>query len=414
MKYGQLDKLLRSRNSWPTWLNSAIDAVADNPMGLWGRLASLRYWPRGKHPGVSVVNHKSFRVAIGPVNYSNQATLWAKSLTDHYLDVATSTFALDVPGGFNFPSDLVIPIDFYHKSRRWQRAQISALSTFSHVLVEAEEPLVGRLFQRSILKEKTFLEKQGVNVGYMAHGTDVRVPAEHVVRTPWSPYRDPTLYLARLNTLARRNVDFLTSVENPVFVSTPDLLLDVPTALWCPVVVDTSVWNSSLATKRVAGPLRVVHVPSVQTIKGTHLIEPVLAKLHAQGLIEYRELRGIPFDQMPSAISWADVVLDQFRLGSYGVSAVEAMAAHKVVIGHVIQEVRQIVVKLTGKELPVVEANPDNLESVLRYLISNPEAVKKIKAHGAAFVSDVHNGKISAEILMNNWIEPLSLTLKKG
>ena len=248
MKYGQLDKLLRSRNSWPTWLNSAIDAVADNPMGLLGRLASLRYLPRGKHPGVSVVNHKRFTVAIGPVNYSNQATLWAKSLTDHYQDVATSTFALDVPGGFNFPSDLVIPVDFYHKSRRWQRAQIAALSTFSHVLVEAEEPLVGRLFQRSILKEKTFLEKQGVNVGYMAHGTDVRVPAEHVLRTPWSPYRDPTLYLARLNTLARRNVDFLTSVENPVFVSTPDLLLDVPTALWCPVVVDTSVWNSSLAT----------------------------------------------------------------------------------------------------------------------------------------------------------------------
>lgn len=404
MSYGRLDKLLHARNSWPKWLNSAIDSVADNPTGFLGRLSSLRYRPRGPLPDVSKSDKNVFTVAIGPVNYSNQGTLWAKSLSTFYPDVSTSTFAVEVPGGFNFPSDVIIPVDFYQRSSRWQNAQIEALSQFSHVLVEAEEPLVGRLFQRSVEKESVFLNSRGVSVAYIAHGTDVRIPDRHAKRTKWSPYLDPTIYINRLNTIAKKNVDFLNSTDNPVFVSTPDLLLDLPKALWCPVVVEIEKWSIYKDTSRRPGPIRVVHAPSVQAIKGTHLIEPALSKLHQEGIIEYRELRGIPSRQMPEAISWADVVLDQFRLGSYGVAAVEAMAAHKVVIGHIMPEVRELIQGHTGLELPIIEATPDNLESVLINLVANPLKMDELKSAGGKYASRLHDGGISAEILMNNWI----------
>jgi glycosyltransferase involved in cell wall biosynthesis len=295
-------------------------------------------------------------------------------------------------------------LNFYQRSSPWQKAQIEALSRFSHVLVEAEEPLVGRYFQRSIEKESEYLNIRGVSLAYIAHGTDVRIPDRHAKRTKWSPYLEPTMYINRLNTIAKKNVDFLNSTASPVFVSTPDLLLDLPNAHWCPVVVEIEKWSTFMETSRMPGPIRVIHIPSVQAIKGTHLIEPALRKLHEQGIIEYRELRDIPSQNMPEAISWADVVLDQFRLGSYGVAAVEAMASHKVVIGHIIPEVRELIQSHAGLLLPIIEATPDTLESVLIDLVANPLKIDELKSAGSKYASQLHGGGLSAEILMNNWI----------
>jgi hypothetical protein len=344
------------------------------------------------------------RVAIGPVNYSNQGTLWAQALVDSFPQVSTSTFAVEVPGGFHFPSDVIVPVDFYQKSRKWQEAQANSLSAFSHVLVEAEEPLFGRYMGRSPWKERLFLRERGVSVAYMAHGTDIRIPSLHRQRTEWSPFADSTMYLEGLERRARKNLDFLTSIDNEVFVSTPDLLLDLPTATWCPVVVDINTWALREQAPKTRRPLRIVHAPSVQTMKGTQLIEPILRDLEAAGTIEYRPLQGIPSQLMPQEISWADVVLDQFRLGSYGVAACEAMAAGKIVVGHVIPEVRHIVEETTGMSLPVIEATPRSLSDVLIDLAQNTHKITSLQVSSREFVDRVHSGPRSAELLMNNWV----------
>ena len=404
MSHGRLDRFLAARNAWPRWINSCIDSVAERPMSLMGRIAALRYRPRGPIPPVTHVPQSGVSVAIGPVNYSNQGTLWAQALVERFPHVATSTFAVDVPGGFHFPSDLIVPVDFYQRSRKWQEAQATSVSAFSHVLVEAEEPLFGRYMDRSPEKERLFLHARGVSVAYMAHGTDIRIPSLHRQRTEWSPYSDSTVYLAGLEKRARKNLAFLTSIENEVFVSTPDLLLDLPTATWCPVVVDIDTWALSEQSPMTRRPLRVVHAPSVQTMKGTQLIEPVLRDLEAAGIIEYRPLQGIPSQLMPKEISWADVVLDQFRLGSYGVAACEAMAAGKIVVGHVIPDVRHIVQENTGMSLPVIEATPQSLSDVLTGIAQSTQQISSLQATSREFVERVHSGQRSAEILMNNWL----------
>ena len=89
-------------------------------------------------------------------------------------------------------------------------------------------------------------------------------------------------------------------------------------------------------------------------------------KLHDEGLIDYRPSRGVAASEMPRLISGADVLLDQFRIGSYGVAAVEAMFAGRVVVGHVSHKVRKIIREETGSQVPIVEATPETLETVLR------------------------------------------------
>ncbi|MBF0673473.1 MAG: hypothetical protein IR160_12905 [Salinibacterium sp.] len=401
-----LDRLLARRNSWPRFVNALIDGLADRPMSIIGRLAALRYGSPSKQDETPVLvpdGQHTVSVLIGPVNYASQGRLWAQSLEEADDQVQAVNLAVDVPGGFDFPSDAVIPVPTYQNGKAWQQAQFEAARRFSHVLIEAEEPLFGRYLGRDVEREFRALQSSGVSVAFMGHGTDVRLPSSHRERTPWSPYRDPALYVNRLETLARRNQALLTGSGRPMFVSTPDLLDDLPTAVWCPVVVDPAHWAIPRHASR-DGRLRVVHAPSSALVKGTHLIEPVLHSLHQRGAIDYRPISGVPAHAMRDVYADADVVLDQFRLGAYGVAACEAMAAGRLVVGHVLQSVRDRVEKETGLQLPVAEATPDTLEELLLSVAADREAWIAKAGEGPAFVEQVHDGRLSSEILISHWI----------
>ena len=86
--------------------------------------------------------------------------------------------------------------------------------------------------------------------------------------------------------------------DGPVFVSTPDLLLDVPGGIWLPVVVDIDRPQGDPPLSRDRLPL-VLHAPSKAVTKGTDLIEPVVEDLVERGLVEYRRLSGLAPEQMP-------------------------------------------------------------------------------------------------------------------
>jgi hypothetical protein len=402
---GLIDRLLSRRTRFPRGVNRFIDSIADSPTSFAGRIAARRFGTPSASDTTEVSavgGHAARRVLIAPVNYSGQAYRWARALEKYDDGLAAATMALEVSGGFSFPTDLEVTQTVYHNGSRWQRAQRDAVSVFTHVLIEAEEPLFGRLFGRDVSREAEYLGNRAVNVAFVAHGTDIRLPSRHRERTEWSPYRDPQLYLERLERLASQHRTMMERSERPLFVSTPDLLADLPSAHWCPVAVDPANWVTDRL--RHDGPLRVLHAPTSALLKGTDLIEPLLQSLHAQKVIEYRAVRGVPSAQMPALLAQTDVVLDQFRLGSYGVAACEAMAAGRVVVGHVMADVRDVVERTTNRELPIVEATPESLESILISIAHDATYLAKAEHEGPTFVSAVHDGRMSARVLAEHWI----------
>lgn len=393
------------RNRMPRWLNALIDWVADHPMSLPGRLAARRMGRPTATGGVAVTtfDERPIRVLIAPVNYSGQARAWARALEAQDARISARNLAVDVPGGFSYPSDVTVPVATYHNDADWQRRQFTAASHATHVLVEAAEPPFGRLLGRSVRAQAHALVEQGVNVAHLAHGTDVRLPSRHLEMNPWSHYSDTQIYVPRLETLAARNIELLTRSGRPLFVSTPDLLIDLPEARWCPVVVDLDRWRAVRQPRAVGTPLRVAHAPSVTAIKGTELILPALTRLADEGVIALDLIRGVPSDEMPGRFAAADVVIDQLRIGSYGAAACEAMASGALVVGHVSTGVRTLVEELTALPLPVIEATPDGIESVLRDLASCADLDDR-RAKALEFVERVHDGRFSAGVLVDHWI----------
>jgi hypothetical protein len=316
--------------------------------------------------------------------------------------------AMDVLGGFAYRADLLVAPVVYNNDPHWQRREFAAAATATHALIEAEVAPFGRLLGRDVGRQVRALIEAGVDVAFMCHGTDIRLPSRNVSRTPWSPYLDAELYTARYETLALRNRALLKELARPVFVSTPDLLADVDGGIWCPVVVEVDRWSSPRTSPAPGKLLRVAHAPSALAIKGTALIEPTLKRLQAEGVIEYTRLVSVASADMPARFAEADIVLDQFRLGSYGVAACEAMASGCAVLGHVLPDVRATVKQATGHELPIIEATADTLEGILRGLAGDSRALSESRDSGPAFVQEVHSGRLSAAILADNWLGPRS------
>lgn len=352
------------------------------------------------------------RLLVGPADFAGQASAWARA-AGTLPHVSACSFAVTNAAGFTAGTDCAVdPVTFADEA--WSQEHERWVGGFTHVVIEAGRPITGLRHGLDCAGELPILAEMGVRVAMVAHGSDVRRPDSHRRREPDSPFADlDSADSKRRQKYADRIAPLIDSCRW-AFASTPDLFEDVPSARWLPVVVDPQRWLAKPwepLTERSTGraavlPPLVVHVPSDTYLKGTEAIEPVLHRLVEAGRIRYRPLRSVPYQDMPVVLAEADIVLDQFAIGSYGVAAVEALATGRVVIGHVRPEVRHRVMADTGWSLPIVESTPATLEQVIEGLLADVSAWRDRALLGPAFVDDVHDGRRSAAILKDFLVAP--------
>ena len=353
----------------------------------------------GELPSRPPVKDTPVRLLIGPANFAGQGWQWARAVERDLRGVSAQAYAF-VKGVLDFPVDYSVPMEVYTKSREWQEEQERhVLASYTHVLVEAGRPILGRRFGATCDGELPVLRAGGLEVGFIAHGSDVRIPSRHVQDNEWSPFVDSSWEVVPvLEHNASRNVEMLTGYDGYLFVSTPDLHDYLPHAAWCPVIVDPRAWATEKGVMERRVPI-VVHAPSNDRIKGSDLVDPIVQGLADRGIVEYRRIVRVPPEKMPAVYRDADIVLDQFRVGSYGVAACEGMAAGRIVIGHVTPSVRRTVWEFTGLDLPIVEATPNTLEEVMLGLLEGRADAARTGLVGPAFVAEVHSGRRSAHVL---------------
>nr|WP_272955493.1 glycosyltransferase family 4 protein [Pedococcus badiiscoriae] len=344
----------------------------------------------------SVRNDRASVVGIGPANMAGQAWAWAKAIERYVPGCSTEVVSVDRGSALVFEADELVPASTYAKDASWAQAfESRALEHWTHALLEAGRPMFGLRNGRDFTGDVPVLRSVGIEVGLLLHGSEIRNPRRHASSTPWSPFGDPDEELtARLQSQWDVLHPLVTAFEGPVFVSTPDLLDDVPGSHLLPVVVDIAAWATTAPVLERPVPV-VLHAPSRASIKGTAHVTAAMEPLAAAGLIDFRLLEGLAPSEMPAAVADADIVLDQFSLGSYGVMAVQAMAAGRVVVGHVTDAVRAA----CPGDLPLVEATPDTLAAVVRGLLDDRAAGVAAAAAGPGYAADVHGGERSAAVL---------------
>lgn len=143
--------------------------------------------------------------------------------------------------------------------------------------------------------------------------------------------------------------------------------------------------------------IRIVHAPTNRQAKGSDYIEDAIRDLQQEIDIDYIRVEKMKRDDAFEIYQNADIIIDQIRIGTYGVFAIEGMAMGKPVLTYIMPSM----VQALPEELPIVSANKDNIKQKLSELISNKELRKSIGDNGLVYAETYHDYRINSELLLD-------------
>jgi glycosyltransferase involved in cell wall biosynthesis len=352
-------------------------------------------------------NNSKKPILLGATNSAGQANSWAMALRKSGRAAQSLQIVSDENNSW-FNADRTInrtqwkPLEF----RKQLFKEITSQN--SGVLLESLRPIFA-LNQPSLftaeegLNDLIDLWRSGLKVAAVFHGSDIRDQLHHAKMDEFSPYRNPAdpakfeavrLRADHTRLVARR----LNRHRIKQFVTTPDLIHELPDATWLPAVIDIEKFKTTTEIKNSTGPLKVLFLPSNGWLKSENLVVPVLNQLEKEGVIKLVAKGSVSNDQMPALIESADVVIDRFD-GIIGVASIEAMAAKRLVIANVapwIYDNAEVVP-------PVIHATPKTLADKLHEIAKDNFEYQLITDAGFEYVNKWHDGKESAARL-NHWL----------
>jgi hypothetical protein len=136
----------------------------------------------------------------------------------------------------------------------------------------------------------------------------------------------------------------------------------------------------------------ILHSPTAPVAKGTSAVLRAVEVAQSMYPFEFRLVQGMPHDQAMKLMERADIILDQFVLGDYGMATLEAMAYGKPVICYI----KKSLADLYGPELPVVNATQETLAETLLSLLRNARQRQELGRLGRAYVQQHADMKVIA------------------
>ncbi|MGC5077822.1 hypothetical protein [Agrococcus sp. DT81.2] len=345
------------------------------------------------------------RLAIGPLNVASQGTAWAKAVR-HNLRAEAAAYGFDggiarlvKRSGKRVDDRVDYSIPHYRLSPQWVRASALAyaLRGCTHVLNEGNTPTIGDPRARRFTDEVEWYRERGLAPAIVFHGSDIRDPDISLENDEHSYFRHVSPELVeRLRRRSHKNREAVMHQGMPLYVSTPDLLAHIPHSRLLPLTVDVEAWAGM--PQAFSGPIpRVLHRPSGTNpyVKGTDIIRPILEEFERRRMIEIVSSPVVAHSQMRNLYERADIVVDQIRIGAYGVTAVEAMASGRVVIANVSHDK-----EARDRNPPVlVHATPDTFHDALSELLGDLSAAQRMARDGRAYAREMHDGARAAKAL---------------
>lgn len=163
------------------------------------------------------------------------------------------------------------------------------------------------------------------------------------------------------------------------------------------------VWQSIVLNEHVPSfpalnkekPL-LLHSPTAPVTKGTKFVLEAVEQLKTKYDFDFKLVQGMPRSEALHIMKNCDVYIDQLIIGAHGIAAVEAMAFGKPVVCYI----NPAIGKNYPSDLPIINANPDNLIEKLEPLIRDGNLRHAIGKKSRAYAEKYHDDqKIGRELI---------------
>lgn len=254
------------------------------------------------------------------------------------------------------------------------------------------------LFQGRLAKvDARFLRRRGQRVVMEFSGTDARLPSVASVASPF--YVAPDKYDEDETNASLSEWSDLCSGH----VLVADHNLDVELSRHFDTVhviglrVDTGAFVPAPPSADAARPV-LVHAPSNPRVKGTVHVRRAVEHLKSVGLeFEYVEITQMSHAEARTQYQRADLIVDQLCIGAHGVFALEAMSFAKPVVCYI----RPDLVGKYPSDLPIINASPETLRTVLGDWLQAPAARRDRGVASRAYVEREHDIRVVARRLLD-------------
>lgn len=159
------------------------------------------------------------------------------------------------------------------------------------------------------------------------------------------------------------------------------------------LAIDTTYWtapNTREAGRRHSDVL-CIHAANHRRIKGTDDVVRAVKTLRDDGLpVRLEVLEGVANEVVRRAIGDSDIVIDQL-VGGYGMLAIEAMSMGRPVLSNTGWWSPAIASEPSLAECPIIDANAETIEPVLRALVADAERRRALGKAGRRYAERHHS-----------------------
>ena len=132
----------------------------------------------------------------------------------------------------------------------------------------------------------------------------------------------------------------------------------------------------------------IIHAPTAPVAKGSQFIIAAIEKLkQRRNDFEFLLLQNMSNQEYQSTLKTADILIDQLIWGAYGVAAQQALQSGKIVVAYLLEDRLK---NIYGKGCPIINANIDNIETVLEQLLDLDD-MTELKNRSFEYYTKMHS-----------------------
>ncbi len=244
------------------------------------------------------------------------------------------------------------------------------------------------------LLDLSIIKKHHKKIIFTFQGDDVRQKDVFVKNFGQGHYRNIELSLwDRFSDINKRlRIKKIARYADAIFALNPDLMLSLPNQT-CFLAYSNIDPHKLRPLKRnhPRKKIKIVHAPSDRLTKGTEILLSTFKKLKPKYPIELLLVENVPHQKAIEIYQQADIAVDQLTIPWYGGFSVEMMALGIPVISYLGNG--ELIKRFVPywSEIPIVNANKNNLKDVLENLIVSSSLRSEIGKKSRNFVVEYHD-----------------------